>query len=187
MSSVTPVEDVYLLAVHEEPEPAPQPGKLPINVTVVRGETLLHAAVPQPDGGRMYRCMTEFPRTPGDVVPVSTLTYELGGGALWPQVADWEAVVKSVIQLAATQSCDALRLGLPPVETTMLASGPNTRVHYKRRWRRRVADGTDRAMLLRKLERLLLKAEVEQGPFFPGEPLVAPPDEPMAMPYRPAD
>jgi hypothetical protein len=81
---------------------------------------------------------------PGAVVPVSTLTYELGGGALWPRVADWEAVVRSVIQLAVTKSCDALRLGLPEVETVMLASGPNTRVHYKRGWRRRVADGSPR-------------------------------------------
>jgi hypothetical protein len=181
-----PVDDAYLLAVHE-PEPAPQSGKLPINVTVVHCRTLLHAAVPQPDGGRLYRCLTEFPRMPGAVVPISTLTYELGGGALWPRVADWEAVVRSVIQLAVTKSCDALRLGLPEVETVMLASGPNTRVHYERRWRRRVADGSERAEQLRRLEGLLRDAAFERGPFFPGEPLVAPPDEPMAMPYQPAD
>ena len=57
-------------------------------------------AVPQPDGGRMYRCLTEFPsRTPGCVVPLSTLTFELDGGRLWPQVADWEAVVAAIVNL----------------------------------------------------------------------------------------
>jgi len=182
VSRWAPVEDAYLLTV-QEPEPAPLPGKLPISVTVVHCRTLLHTAVPQPDGGRMYRCVTEFPRTPGAVVPVSTLTYELGGGRLWSQVADWEAVVRSVIHLAAAGDCDALRLGLPALEVTMLASGPNTRVHYKRGWRKRVADGSERTKLLRRLEILLR----DEGEYFPGEPLVAPPDEPMVMPYEPVE
>jgi hypothetical protein len=48
----------------------------------------------------MYRCLTEFPsRTPGCVVPLSTLTFELDGGRLWPQVADWEAVVAAIVNL----------------------------------------------------------------------------------------
>ena len=75
------VQDVYLLALHE-PYQSPQ-HPAPINATIVHALTLLHPAVPQPDGDWMYRCLTEFPgRTPGGVVPLSTLTFELDGGRL---------------------------------------------------------------------------------------------------------
>lgn len=57
------VEDVYLLMLHEPYASSEHP--VPINATIVHALTLLHPAVPQPDGGRMYRCLTEFPsRTP---------------------------------------------------------------------------------------------------------------------------
>jgi hypothetical protein len=56
------VEDVYLLALHES---YTSPDHLvPIDATVVQALTLLHPAVPQPDGGRIYRCLTEF--SPGN-------------------------------------------------------------------------------------------------------------------------
>jgi hypothetical protein len=85
------VKDVYLLMLHTPYQSREH--EVPIDATIVHARTLLHPAVPQPDGGRMYRCLTEFPaRTPGCLVPLSTLTFELDGGELWPQVADWERV-----------------------------------------------------------------------------------------------
>ncbi|MET7997892.1 hypothetical protein ABZU76_44115 [Amycolatopsis sp. NPDC005232] len=75
-----------LLALHEPNQS--QQGQM-INATVVHAKTLLHPRVPQPDDGRMYRCLTEAPgRVAGSLVPLCTLTFELAGGQLWPQVAD---------------------------------------------------------------------------------------------------
>jgi hypothetical protein len=36
-------------------------------------------------------------RLPG---PLSTLTFELDGGLLWPEIADWKRVVDAVVHLA---------------------------------------------------------------------------------------
>src|SRR5260370_40912427 len=92
MRSLMSVEDVFLLMLHEPYASSEHP--VPINATIVHALTLLHPAVPQPDGSRMYRCLTEFPsRTPGCLVPLSTLTFELDGGLLWPEIADWKRVV----------------------------------------------------------------------------------------------
>ena len=67
MGSLMSVEDVYLLMQHEPYTSSEHP--VPIDATIVHALTLLHPAVPQPDGGRMYRCLTEFPsRTPGCLV-----------------------------------------------------------------------------------------------------------------------
>ena len=97
------VEDVYLLMQHEPYASSEHP--VPIDATIVHALTLLHPAVPQPDGGRMYRCLTEFPSTtPGCLVPLSTLTFELDGGLLWPEIADWKRVVDAVVRLAGQQS-----------------------------------------------------------------------------------
>jgi hypothetical protein len=116
------VEDVYLLVLHEQYESRSIPG--PIDATIAHALTLLHPAVPQPDGGRMYRCPTEFPsRVPGCLVPLSTLTFELDGGRLWPQIADWEAVVAAVASLRRARDCDALPLGLPATTAALLGPG----------------------------------------------------------------
>jgi len=70
------IQEVCLLTVHEPYESHDHP--VPINATIVHAKTLLHPQVLQPDGGRMYRCLTEFPgRSTGCIVPVSTLTAEL--------------------------------------------------------------------------------------------------------------
>ncbi len=45
------VQDVYLRALHEPYQDQQHP--VPINATIVHALTLLHPAVPQPDGGRM--------------------------------------------------------------------------------------------------------------------------------------
>ena len=45
---------------------------------IVHARTFLHPALPQPDAGRVYRCLTQFPgRVPGCLVPLSDLDYEL--------------------------------------------------------------------------------------------------------------
>ena len=138
------VENVYLLVLHEPYESAEHP--VPVDATIVHALTLLHQAVPQPDSGRMYRCLTEFPsRTPGCLVPLSTLTFELDGGRLWPQVADWQAVTDAVVRLSRTKACDAMPLGLPPVATALLASGPATTVTMHRPdGSRQIAGGAER-------------------------------------------
>lgn len=129
----------------------------------------LHPALPQPDAGRVYRCLTEFPgRTPGCLVPLSTLNYELDDGRLWPQVADWRAVVQT----------------LPPADAVLLAVGPYLPVH---------ASGPGGDMVLGTRERRALIASFTSHlptatgdpPLWPGEGLVRPPLEPDAMPYQP--
>lgn len=98
-----------------------------INALIVHALTLLHSAVPQPDGGMMYRCLTEFPgRRPNEIVPMSTLTFELDGGRFWPQVGNWMAVTDAFVGLARAGGCDAMPLGLPEVPAFLLAMGPRT-------------------------------------------------------------
>ena len=96
------VKDVYLLTMHD---PYDEPGApAPVNGVIVHALTLLHPDLPQPDAGRIYRCLTEFPgRTPGCLVPLSTLNYELDNGRLWPEIADdWRAVMRALVALTRT-------------------------------------------------------------------------------------
>ena len=176
--------DVYLLAAHE-PYTGPR-HPVPINATIVHAATLRHPHVPQPDGGLIYRCLTEFPdRRPHQIVPISTLTYELDGGRLWPQIADWAAVVDALVPLARGRACDAIALGLPQVQAFLLAQGPNTdsTLHY--------TDGTtaqrgpaDRQRVLDDLTGHLHRVLAE-GLFWPGDHLVPPPRHPAVLPYQP--
>ena len=176
--------DVYLLAAYEPYTDSRHP--VPINATIVHAATLRHPHAPQPDGGMIYRCLTEFPdRHPHQIVPVSTLTYELDGGRLWPQVADWMTVIDALTTLARAGACDALALGLTPLQAFLLAQGPTTDsvLHY--------IDGTtghcgpaDRRQVLDDLAAHLHRA-VAEGPFWPGDHLVPPPSRPAALPYQP--
>jgi hypothetical protein len=178
------VQDVYLLALHE-PYRSPQ-HPVPINATIVHALTLLHPAVPQPDGGRMYRCLTEFPgRTPGEVVPLSTLTFELDGGQLWPLVADWERVVNTVVHIARHQGCDAMPMGLPQLTALLVGGGPAT-VHelYHPDGTRSQAGPVERQQHLDELTGHVRRFAAE-GPFWPGDNLVTPPREPRVLPYKP--
>lgn len=179
----TPVEDVYLLALHEPYESSEQPAS--INATIVHARTLLHAAVPQPDGGRMYRCLTEAPmRQPGELVPVSTLTYELEGGALWPQVADWEKVVAAVTYLGRHRHCDAIPLPLDPIASTLLANGPMTAVRaFEPNGTEHVLGWQERQETIDALVSHIRRFSAE-APFWPGEPLVAVPQTPTTMPFE---
>lgn len=178
------VEDVYLLVLHEPYESPEHP--VPINATIVHASTLLHPTAPQPDGGRMYRCLTEFPsRVPGCLVPLSTLTFELDGGRLWPQIADWEAVVAAVVSLSRARDCDALPLGLPTTTTALLGVGPTTSVtlHHPD-GSRSVVGGAERQAYIQELAETV-RSFAASGPLWPGNGLIAAPAEPTMMPYQP--
>jgi hypothetical protein len=180
------VEDVYLLVLHEPYESAEH--SVPVDETIVHALTLPHPLVPQPDGGRMYRCLTEFPsRTPGCLVPLSTLTFELDGGRLWPQVAEWEAVTDAVVRLSRTRTCDAFPVGLPPVAAALLGSGPATTVTvtvHRPDGTRQVVGGPERQGYIDELADIV-RSLAARGPFFPGDGLTDPPAQPEVMPYKP--
>jgi hypothetical protein len=177
--------EVYLLTLHEPYEDPAHP--VPLNATIVHSLTMLNKRISQPDGGAVYRCLTEFPgRHSGMIVPLSTLTYELDGGALWPYVADWEAVCDGVVALARYGGCDALRLRLSMPTLAVLSQGPVATLRHISRedGSVRVTGRAERQRELQKLE-LQLREMVAEGPFWPGEPLTAPPLAPAVMPYRP--
>jgi len=60
------------------------------------------------------------------VVPLSTVTFELDGGQLWPLVADWEPVVEAVVHIARHQDRDAMPMGLPQLTAVLVGGGPTT-------------------------------------------------------------
>lgn len=184
MGSLMSVEDVYLLMQHEPYTSSEHP--VPIDATIVHALTLLHPAVPQPDGGRMYRCLTEFPsRTPGCLVPLSTLTFELDGGLLWPEIADWKRVVDAVVRLARDKACDAMPLGLPSVAAASLANGPYIEVNVYRLDGSRSTIGTrERQQYIDEFAGYLANFTAS-GPFWPGNNLIDPPTDPLVMPYKP--
>lgn len=69
-----PARDVYLLFAHEAyyPDAAQE-----INTSLVAAASLLHPHVRQPDGACIYDRLTRG-RRQGEIVPLSTLTHELG-------------------------------------------------------------------------------------------------------------
>lgn len=176
--------DVYLLTAFE-PYTDPR-SPVPINAMIVHAATLLHRQVPQPDGGMIYRCLTEHPRQPNEIVPVSTLTFELDGGQLWPEVGDWQAVTAAVVRLARAAGCDAMPLSLPGMTAQMLAMGPSTVNHFYN-----LADGATEQRGPRDRQKALdelgghLRSYLTQGPFWPGDELMAPPSASKPMPYKP--
>ena len=175
---------MHFLALHEPYESPEHP--VPINATIVHALTLLHPAVPQPVGGLMYRCLTEFPvRTPGCLVPLSTLTFELDGGRGWGLIGDWESVVESVVRLTRAKQCDAMHLGLPNRAATLLCNSPITRasVFYDDGSRGQLGPADRQAELDDLTARV--RAFVSRGPFWPGENLVPPPSHPRVLPYKP--
>ncbi|MDG6107146.1 hypothetical protein Daura_32420 [Dactylosporangium aurantiacum] len=181
-----PVRDVHLLALHEPYHSPRHP--VPINGTIVHALTLLHPAVPQPDGGHMYRCLTEFPgRTEGCLVPLSTLTYELDGGRLWDDVADWEYVVDVLVELTRAEQCDAMHLGLPDHKVTMLVNGPETVYSFiEPDGGRSMRGPADRQREVDELTGKVHEFVARGGPFWPGNGLVPPPSRPVLPWYRPA-
>ncbi|WP_314223655.1 hypothetical protein [Streptomyces zaehneri] len=116
-------QNVYLLFAHAPYYPGP--GTEEINTTVVAAGSLLHPQVCQPDGMRIHDLLTQG-RQPGEIVPLSTLTYDLGGGADWPAVGDWERVTTDLVQLVHSGYCDALSLGLPEIARALVCTTPDS-------------------------------------------------------------
>jgi hypothetical protein len=168
------VKDVYLLAMHDPYDEAGAP--VPVNGVIVHARTLLHRELPQPDAGRIYRCLSEFPgRTPNCLVPLSTLNYELDDGRLWPQIAeDWRAVIRALVALTRTPGrCESRPLAFPEIEAALLATGPFAPVPP--------------GLGIPEREELLdmLAEDLPRRPLWPGDNLAAPPEDPVTLPYQP--
>ena len=143
--------DVYLLFAHEPYYPGD--GTQEINTTLVAADTLLHPRVQQPDGAQIHYRLTQQ-RQPGEIVPLSTLTYELGGGADWPAVGDWERVITDLVQLVHAGECDALSLGLPAIARALITAGPQSHV-------RAFDAGADEVLTYGPKERAAVLAEID--------------------------
>ena len=171
------VKNVYSLTVHSPYQEPDASG--PVNGLITHARTLLHPGLPQPDAGRIYRCLTEFPgRTPGCLVPLSTLHYELDDGRLWSQVADWRTVVRALIALTRMPgSCESMPLVLDSVEAALLSGGPFAPVPPR-------LGIPERSQLIDMLASELPEATGEP-PLWPGDNLIQPPQHPATMPYQP--
>ena len=171
------VKNVYFLTVHSPYQEPDAPG--PVNGLITHARTLLHPDLPQPDAGRVYRCLTEFPgRSPGCLVPLSTLHYELDNGRLWSQVADWRTVVRALIALTRMPgSCESMPLVLDSVEAALLSTGPFAPVPPG-------LGIPERSQLIDMLTGELPEATGDL-PLWPGDNLLEPPEHPATMPYLP--
>lgn len=168
------VEDLYLLAGHEPYLDRRHP--VPINATIVPVGSLLHARVLQPDGGMIYRYLTEFPnRRAGEIVPLPTITFELGGGDLWPAVGDYQAVVEDLVALSRAGGCDAVPIGLPETTLILLINGPLTiNSVYRPDGSTEQVGPAERQAALDNLSGKI-SVLVQEGPLWPGDHLVPPP------------
>ncbi|MFJ4895594.1 hypothetical protein ACIP5U_37215 [Streptomyces sp. NPDC088788] len=166
--------DVYLLFAHEPY--FPDEGIQEINTTVVTADTLLHPQVQQPDGARIHDLLTRG-RKPGDVVPLATLTHELGGGTNWPAVGDFERVTGDLVALAQRELCDGLSLRLPELDRALVCIGPAAGQEI------RIFDPAagdfvaygqkDRAAVLAGVRQILSSIKAER-PLWPGDNLLPP-------------
>jgi hypothetical protein len=129
-SAPPPLGDVYLLFLNRPPDDVP-PGDG--GATVVAAASLHHPELPQPDAQRLFDRLALHPaRHPGALLFLSDLTAELADeGHTWPEVGiDYEAVTDQLVALHRRRAVRALRLTqLSDVAITLLASGPNVRVH----------------------------------------------------------
>ncbi|MFE2302692.1 hypothetical protein ACFXAW_31405 [Streptomyces sp. NPDC059445] len=166
-----PVGEVYLLFAHEAY--FPWAGAREVNTSLVAAASLLHPHVLQPDGMHIYDRLTRG-RRPGEIVPLATLTYELGGGAAWPKVGDWQTVTRDLMRLIGDGGCDALSLNLPARARTLVCCGPHSTVRaYDLASREyRTYGPADRIEVLVSIGREL--ARVEAGcALWPGDNLVS--------------
>ncbi|MFC5220065.1 hypothetical protein [Streptomyces coerulescens] len=144
--------DVYLLFAHEPYYPGG--GAQEVNATVVAAACLLHPQVRQPDGARIHDRLTRGRRR-GEIIPLATLTHELGGGAGWPYVGDWEKVTTDLVQLVRAAGCDALSLGLPEIARALICTGPSNEV-------RTLDTGSGRSLTYGPKERAAVLAEIDE-------------------------
>ena len=185
-------QDVYFLTVRACPPGlllhAPDGGLAAAVITHAR--SFLHPDLPQPDGGRVYRCLTEAPGRPsGCLVPLSDLDYELRGGRLWPRVADRDRLLAALSALIAAGRCDSLTLPLIPWDDTLLDGGPYSHVPLMKYsdggYATVTADGTaERAAILAGLTAMVHARNAGRS-WWPGDRLVQPPRDPAVMPYQP--
>ncbi|WP_435882730.1 hypothetical protein [Streptomyces bobili] len=164
--------NVYLLFAHAPYYPGP--GTQEINTTVVAAGSLLHPRVCQPDGARIHDLLTQG-RQPGEIIALSTLTHELGGGADWPAVGDWERVTTDLVQLVHSGDCDALSLGLPSIARALVCSGPHSHVRAFDAAAGEFIDygPQERAAALAEVGALLASLVAEQD-LWPGDGLLTP-------------
>jgi hypothetical protein len=164
--------DIYLLFAHEPYYPGPSTQE--INTTLVPAASLLHPRVQQPDGAQIHDRLTQG-RQPGEIVPLATLTHELGGGADWPTVGDWESVTTDLLQLVRDGECDALSLGLPEIARALICTGPHSHVRaFDAAAGEFIAYGpAERAAVLAEVDTFLACLVVEQD-LWPGDGLLAP-------------
>ncbi|GHB74483.1 hypothetical protein GCM10010377_76180 [Streptomyces viridiviolaceus] len=157
---------VYLLFAHEAYYPT---HGQEINTSLVAAASLLHPRVCQPDGTRIHERVTRG-RRPGEIVPLATLTHELDGGALWPQVGDWAAITADLLQLTQDSACDALGLGLPPIARALVCSGPRSevRAYDPTTEGYQVFGPVDRSEVLVEIGRKLARTEAGR-PLWPGD------------------
>ncbi|PWI05142.1 hypothetical protein DIZ27_41085 [Streptomyces sp. NWU339] len=169
--SEQPTREVYLLFAHEAYYPA---AAQEINTSLVAAASLLHPHVRQPDGARIYDRLTRG-RRQGEIVPLSTLTHELDGGARWPEVGDWAAVTADLLQLIQDRECDGLSLGLPDIARALVCSGPRSevRVYDPAAERYQVYGPADRIEVLVEVGRQLAWAEAGCA-LWPGDGLLVP-------------
>lgn len=185
-------QDVYFLTVR-----ACLPGLLPhvpagglAVAVIVHARSFLHPDLPQPDGGRVYRCLTEaLGRAEGCLVPLSDLDYELCGGRLWPQVAGRDRLLAALSALIAAGRCDSLSLPLIPWDDRLLMGGPYSHVPLMKTsggiCTAVTAEGTtERAAILAGLV-AMVHARNAGRIWWPGDGLIQPPFEPANMPYQP--
>jgi hypothetical protein len=165
-------QDVYLLFAHEPYYVGP--GTQEINTTVVAAGSLLHPQVLQPDGTRIHDLLTQG-RQPGEIIPLSTLTYELNGGVDWPTVGDWEHVTTDLLQLVRFGNCDALSLGLPEIARALVCTGPHSHVRaFDAAADEFVVYGAaERAAVLAEVDVFLAGLVAEQD-LWPGDGLLSP-------------
>lgn len=177
------VEDLYLLAGHEPYLDQRLP--VPVNATIVPVGSLLHPHVIQPDGGMIYRCLTEFPnRRAGEIVPLSTITFELAGGDLWPAVGDYQAVVEDLVALSRAGGCDAVPIGLPEMTLILLINGPLTiNTVYRTDGSAEQVGPDEREAALDDLSGKI-NVLAQEDPLWPGDHLLPPPRD-APLPYRP--
>ncbi|MER6548476.1 hypothetical protein [Streptomyces sp. NPDC001250] len=164
--------DVYLLFAHEPYYPGP--GAREINTTVVAAASLLHPQVRQPDGARIHDLLTRG-RQPGEIIPLATLTHELGGGADWPKVGDWERVTTDVLHLVRSGECDDLSLGLSEIARALVCTGPYNHVRaYDAAADDFIVYGpAERAAVLAEVD-VFLTSLVTERDLWPGDGLLAP-------------
>ncbi|GHC88418.1 hypothetical protein [Streptomyces flavofungini] len=164
---------LYLLFVHEPYWP-PQ-GTTEVNATIVAAATLLHPRVLQPDGLRIHDLLSSGQRKRGEIVPMATLTAELGDTG-WRNVAAWERVAVDLLTLSRFGDCHALSVALPAVDRALLCNGPDVTINSfdSASGNCEVHGPADRESLLRTLTEWLRQAEAER-PLWPGDTLLPKP------------